>query len=243
MSGNWWEFPVTQSFNPPTEYGVDVGTPFHTLITAPLAGTVKDVNCAVGYRCEVDIASQFQGSPITQTFLHIDQPAVQAGQVLTAGSAIGLSGGQTSGGSNPDSTTYSTGPHVEFDLFQGGPFQSPLNHQSYYNFGGPDASLAATAAGSSTQTLGAAPVLPGGAPGQRNPGTPPAPGSPSGTFDPLGINAAITGAGHGLANFLGADVNNVTVWARRNSIALFVALVVTFILFGDAGSQQAQSTA
>jgi murein DD-endopeptidase MepM/ murein hydrolase activator NlpD len=119
MTTPWWQTPITQAHGQNGEQGVDFGTPFHTPITAILPGTVQRVDCAVPWRCEIDIATTYQGQRFTESFLHIDQPSVSVGQQVSGGSLLGLSGGQLSGGSNPDSPNVSTGPHIEFDMFRG----------------------------------------------------------------------------------------------------------------------------
>lgn len=75
------------------------------------------------------------------------------------------------------------------------------------------------------------------------------PGSPGQVAG--GIAGGITGAllsvptaiGHGLADATGAGIEDVKVWAQRNSVALAVALVVTYVLFVDVarGVQQPSS--
>src|SRR5207248_205005 len=57
-----------------------------------------------------------KGGPEEYVF-HLDQINVKPGQHVKAGQIIGLSGGQTSGGSHPTSPQYSTGPHIHFGEF------------------------------------------------------------------------------------------------------------------------------
>lgn len=123
MAQAWWdEFPVTQAWNPPTEYGEDVGTPFHTYLTPPYPGRVT----AAGYHpwggeVDIDVTGQVPGHPEIKTeyLLHEDYITVQPGDYVTPDTVVGLSGGQTSGGSHPTDPAYSDGPHTEVGFFEG----------------------------------------------------------------------------------------------------------------------------
>jgi hypothetical protein len=234
-----WTDVVTQLFNPPVEYGTDFGVPFHTPIPDVLAGVVQRINCAVGYRCEVDIASSYGGQPVTESYLHIDQPAVTVGQSLAPGDLIGLSGGQLSGGSNPDSPQFSTGPHVEFDIFKGGPFQNPIDPLTIarggpggVNAGGPGVSPGDALQASISALTGGAGTIAGQAAGHA---------VDSGAATGLGlasigqaINNFPANVGHGLANALGASVHDVGAFAQNQTIPLIVALIVALVIFGGA---------
>lgn len=102
-----------------------------------------------------------------------------------------------------------------------------------------DAALAQVDAGGISGALSPGPGLPNYNPRQPNgPGI----GNP---LDPLsGIAGAIAGVpasiGHGLANAAGASIEDVKIWAKRNAVALAVALAVSYVLFADAarGAQQ-----
>lgn len=220
---NWWEAPITQAHGVAGEQGVDFGVGFHTPITAILGGIVQRVLCDVGWRCEVDVATQYQGRPATESFLHIDQPAVSVGQSLAPGDLIGLSGGQLSGGSNPDSPQYSSGPHVEFDLFQGGAWQNPIDPTALAR-GGPEG-------GTGGNPLANVPILGGVfAAGQAQ-------GQALSTGQGLGaIAGALAGLpasiGHGLADATAAGFHDIGVFAGNQVVPLIVALVVALILFG-----------
>lgn len=126
---NWWELPVTQQYGGGalgfSEQGVDIGTPFHTAITAPFSGKVS----AAGYYPwggQVDLSTAIPGQPGVhdETVLHLDQITVSPGQAVAAGGLLGYSGGQNVGGSHPTSPVYSSGPHTELDFFSGAPFAS-----------------------------------------------------------------------------------------------------------------------
>lgn len=230
-----WTDIVTQAFNPPTEYGTDFGVPFHTPIPDVLAGIVQRINCAVGYRCEVDIAATYQGRPVTETYLHIDQPAVTVGQSLSPGDLIGLSGGQLSGGSNPDDPRYSSGPHVEFDIFGGGPFQNPIDPLSIAR-GGPGGVTGTGGPQPSDVISAIVSLLTGGAGAAAAQSA-----TSSSTATGLGlasigqaVNNLPTNIGHGLANATGASIHDVAAWAQNQIVPLMVALVVALVLFGGA---------
>lgn len=219
----WYDFPVTQAHGVNGEAGVDYGTPFHTPLTALLSGVVQRVVTGIGYGAEVDIASSYQGQPITQTFLHVDVPTVQPGQQVGVGQLIGLSGGQLSGGQNPDTSQYSSGPHTEFDLFRGGPWQNPIDPTQFvanYARGGPGGN-----------PLANVPVL-GGLIGAGQ--------TAASDVSGLGsIGPAIAGlpgsVGHGLANAAGAGLTDVSTFFKNQIVALIVALVVAIVLWGGRG--------
>jgi Peptidase family M23 len=229
---------VTQYFNPPTEYGTDFGVPFHTPIPDVLAGVVERINCAVGYRCEVDIASSWQGQPVTESYLHIDQPAVRVGQQLGPGDLIGLSGGQLSGGSNPDDPRFSTGPHVEFDIFRGGPFQNPIDPLTIARGGpgGVNAGGPSVQPGDVLQEIISA--LTGGAGAAAAQAAAPQVNAAATGLGLASIGQAIndlpTSIGHGLANAFGASVHDVAAFAQNQAVPLIVALVVALVIFGGA---------
>src|SRR5439155_26201397 len=114
----WFQDPISQAFNPPIEPGVDVATPFHTPITALNPGKVVAVSYG-GFGARVNV----QTAPDTiQYYQHLDTiaPSLHTGSPVTAGEELGLSGGQLSGGSRPNSPQNSTGPHVEFGIVQSG---------------------------------------------------------------------------------------------------------------------------
>lgn len=49
--------------------------------------------------------------------------------------------------------------------------------------------------------------------------------------DPLGLGAAVTGVGHGLADFFVVAEQDVADWLKRQAVAFFVAAVVLLVLF------------
>lgn len=232
----WYDAPVTQSFGQNGEQGIDLGTQFHTPLTDLLPGVVKRILCDVGWACEIDIAATYQGKPVTESYLHVDVPEVQVGQQVTFGSEVGLSGGQLAGGAHPDSPQYSSGPHVEFDIFQGGAWQNPTNPASFIDAVRSQGAAAAGGDGS-VVTLG------------TGPGGLPTPGDVAGALGKLpgdlaasvtqGIVAGAVGAfegvttavGHGIANAGALAIHDVAVWGRRQFVALLVATVFVLVLF------------
>jgi hypothetical protein len=223
---DWWGTEITQAHGG-AEQGVDLGTPFHTPLTAILPGTVQGVDCSSGWRCEVDILTQLEGQPYVEGYLHVDQPAVQPGDTLAAGDLVGLSGGQLSGGANPDAQPFSTGPHVEFDLWQGEQaWQNPIDPTTIVR-GGP-------------QVGAGGPSLPN-LPGVLNPfGAGVTAGRQAAgsviNFDPWGgFQKAIGGTA---SSFGGWVSGRVVPFAETNLIALAVAAVVLLVLFGTGDGKQ-----
>jgi Peptidase family M23 len=110
---SWWQDVYTQFFNPPVETGQDIGTPFHTQITALLPGRVISTTTG-GYGGRVDVATA--AGDVYYQHLDTFAPGLRPGSTILAGQTIGLSGGQLSGGNLPNSPLNSTGPHIEVGL-------------------------------------------------------------------------------------------------------------------------------
>ncbi len=125
----WWNYPITHGYltnyaGPGTDtphFAVDLGMPQDTPVTAIKSGTVEQADYATWSGQpgggEVFIKPD-DGSP-EYYFYHFDQNKVAAGQHVTAGQLVGLSGGQNSGGSHPVSSMWSTGPHLHLGYFTG----------------------------------------------------------------------------------------------------------------------------
>jgi len=212
---NWWTYPVTQGFNPPIEPGVDIGTPFHALITALAPGTVISESFG-GFGARIDIKTS---KGITEYYQHLDTliSGLKVGSKVELGQALGLSGGQLSGGSRPNSPANSSGPHVEFGAYSGD--RTPI-----------DPYIAEPAL--------LAKLLPAFKGGPRVPGGfdqfghVPVPDPFDPTFGVAGAIAGIpTAVGHGLADFFVTSEANVSEWLKRQSVAFFVAAVVLLVLF------------
>lgn len=113
MSQWYQQYPVTETYNPPSEYGIDIATPYHTPITAPFGGQVFQADYQP-WGGEVGIKANVPGYGLVNEYVqHLDLVNVSPGQTVTAGQVLGLSGGQTSGGNHPTSPQYSSGPHTE----------------------------------------------------------------------------------------------------------------------------------
>lgn len=123
---SWWDqFPISQGWSPPHEYGEDIATPFHTPLTAPFPGTVTRTRYGP-FGGEVDIRASIPGQahPVTEYLLHEDVINVKTGQQIDTNTVVGLSGGQLSGGSHPADPAYSSGAHTEVGFFTGAPWAS-----------------------------------------------------------------------------------------------------------------------
>lgn len=113
---------INNPYNPANgEMGIDTPTTFHTSITSLTSGHVirafygTDINPDYGYGGVVLVAAVLPGHPGAQAvyYQHLDQIDVKAGDVITVGQHLGLSGGQTSGGEHPNTPRFSSGPHTE----------------------------------------------------------------------------------------------------------------------------------
>lgn len=100
----------------PTHAGMDFKTNIGTPIVTPRAGSVTRTNwnhAANGNCVEV----QYQDGTLAK-FLHLNENLVQAGQRVTAGTVVGKSG----------NTGHSTGPHLHYQLEQGGRVVDPIKY-------------------------------------------------------------------------------------------------------------------
>jgi murein DD-endopeptidase MepM/ murein hydrolase activator NlpD len=95
-------------------YAIDFGAPMDTPFFFLESGTI-DKESYQPWGGEV-FEKPDAGGPEEYVF-HLDQINVVPGQHVQAGEVVGLSGGQTSGGSHPTSSQYSTGPHIHFGRF------------------------------------------------------------------------------------------------------------------------------
>ncbi len=252
-----WLYPISQAFGGGalgfTEKGTDYATPFHTPIAAPFAGTVIGESYGP-YGGELDIAtSQGPAGIKTETLLHLDQILVAKGQTIEQGQEVGLSGGQNVGGSHPATPQYSTGPHTEVDLWTGSPWSSPsVNPDPILKglgnvFGAVSGQANPPSPAPSSNPLweilpggiivqGATSLLPGGV-GQaaQQLSSLPTPSFPN-IINVLpnptqGLNDAVTGAGHGIADFFAVSIEDIGTFLKKQIVALAVAAVVLLILF------------
>lgn len=118
----WYKFPITHPFltkfsgngTDTPHYAVDIGAPMDTPFFFLESGTI-DKESYQPWGGEI-FERPDSGGPEEYVF-HLDQINVKPGQHVQAGEVVGLSGGQTSGGSHPTQPRYSTGPHIHFGLF------------------------------------------------------------------------------------------------------------------------------
>lgn len=124
---------ITQLYNPPNEYGVDIAMPMSTPVQSLYSGTVVGAgrtqwssnpsDSSGGY---ISILTNVPGlGDVVYYILHLDTLASGIGQgsTISAGEQIGTSGGQNSGGNWPAAPQYSTGTHIEEGF--GNPFLTP----------------------------------------------------------------------------------------------------------------------
>jgi pyruvate/2-oxoglutarate dehydrogenase complex dihydrolipoamide acyltransferase (E2) component len=93
-------WPVTNRFNPPTEPGIDYGTPIGTPIYAPFPGVVTITDTGTkgwGKSAQVKLKGMTYGAG------HLNSFAVRQGQTVARGQLLGYTGNSGN----------STGPHVE----------------------------------------------------------------------------------------------------------------------------------
>src|SRR5487761_353840 len=124
---NWATYPVTHGYITSYEgpgsdtphYAEDIGTPFHTPLTAILPGTVKQADYA-GWGGEIFIQPDDKSYP-EYYFYHPDRLEVSKGQHVTAGQEIALSGGENPGypgAEHPALPEWSSGLHTHVGWFQ-----------------------------------------------------------------------------------------------------------------------------
>lgn len=103
---------ITQRYGEHGETGIDlgmvVGTPI-TSLTPGVIGPGSGYDSTGGF---VGVLSQINGEKVAVYYQHLDLLAVSDGQHVSAGTLLGYSGGQTSGGHHP-AWQGSSGPHVE----------------------------------------------------------------------------------------------------------------------------------
>jgi hypothetical protein len=100
---------------------VDIKTPFHTTITAPASGTITNYQLEPwGGQVTWKLDQPINGVPYA-FIIHLDQlnPNLGIGQHINAGDVLGLSGGQNSGGTNPETSYWSSQPQTGFGLSNG----------------------------------------------------------------------------------------------------------------------------
>lgn len=103
--------------------GVDYGVPTGTKIAANISGTVTNAGPRGDYGNMVEVTDS-AGNKFR--FAHLSSTAVSVGQMVSAGQLLGLSG----------STGRSTGPHLHFEVAQGGKAVNPSPWLSALLLGG-----------------------------------------------------------------------------------------------------------
>lgn len=244
------------------EYGADYGAPglLGAPVVAPLSGRILAYLTGQGWtpgRLLIDTPGGVLGVG------HINPAAGLApGQVVTAGQVIGSVGDSSAYGGTAQSNA-----HIE-TMFAPGVHSIPAATYSAFTGGGQaqaDADIAlARAALTPTPGTNAAVqadflCLGGwGLLCDKPPGWVPQPGqAPSDIGNIAGtaagaaaaasagiaagvIGGVTTGIGHGLANALGVGTHDVKLWLEDQAVALTVAAVVLFVLFGP-GAMGARS--
>ena len=100
--------------------GVDIsGVGYSATVVAAKAGTVIVSEYSSSYGNYVVIA---HGSGNTTLYAHMSSRSVSAGQAVTQGQALGVTG----------STGHSTGPHLHFEITEGGVRINPLTYLTNY---------------------------------------------------------------------------------------------------------------
>lgn len=87
--------------------GIDIAAPTGTPIVAPEAGVVLEAGPASGFGNVIYL--QHENGDVT-VYGHMSEVLVEAGQIVEAGETIAEVG----------SVGYSTGPHLHFEVYQGG---------------------------------------------------------------------------------------------------------------------------
>jgi len=88
-------------------WGIDIAAPTGTPILAPEDGVVLEAGPSGGFGNVIYL--QHENGDVT-VYGHMSEVLVEAGQIMLAGETIGEVG----------STGYSTGPHLHFEVYQGG---------------------------------------------------------------------------------------------------------------------------
>jgi murein DD-endopeptidase MepM/ murein hydrolase activator NlpD len=120
-------YPVTDNFGTcrdgctRTHTGIDLGTPYGTLIYAADGGKVDYASWVSGYGYMIDV---LHCGKYTTRYAHLSQFLVQPGQWVSRGQPIARSGNSGVG----------TGPHLHFEIRIGGPYGTPVDPRNYISF-------------------------------------------------------------------------------------------------------------
>lgn len=103
--------------------GIDIGRVYYsTQVVAAKAGTVI-ISAYNQYRGNYVVVSH--GSGNTTTYQHLSKRSVEVGQYVAQGQVVGVSG----------STGVSSGPHLHFEISEGGKIVDPLKYLTNYTKG------------------------------------------------------------------------------------------------------------
>lgn len=121
-----WLSDISQPFGVNGETGIDIGQrglggkAIDNPVYAVTGGTVLGVTSQYGGGGVVSVKSNINyagiNGPASIYYQHLDEVLAKVGETISPGQLIGLSGGQLSGGHNPSSSKYSTGPHIEIGI-------------------------------------------------------------------------------------------------------------------------------
>jgi len=120
-------YPVTDNFGTCRDgctrrhAGIDLGTPYGTLIYAADGGQVDYASWASGYGYMIDV---LHCGKHTTRYAHLSQFLVKPGQWVSKGEPIARSGNSGVG----------TGPHLHFEIRIGGPYGTPVDPRGYIAF-------------------------------------------------------------------------------------------------------------
>lgn len=118
--GTYDGYGISQEYGVGGHPGLDIAIPVGTPLISPFGGTVTHAgnDDPGGYGAWVEVTGD-DGTVIR--YGHMSNIGVQTGQRVNAGTGLGLSGGQAgaSGSGN------ATGPHLHFEVHQGGPTVDP----------------------------------------------------------------------------------------------------------------------
>jgi murein DD-endopeptidase MepM/ murein hydrolase activator NlpD len=123
----WYEYPISHGYitshlesdwDSP-HYADDIATPIDTPITAFKSGKVVQADYAVwgGKQGGGEVWIQPDDGSPEYYFYHLDLNQVKAGQHVSQGQQVGLSGGQNTGGQHPTDPSWSSGPHLHVGYF------------------------------------------------------------------------------------------------------------------------------
>lgn len=252
MAQSWWKDVITQAFNPPVEPGEDIGTPFHTPVTALESGRIESVTYG-GFGARIDVA---EGGSTVVYYQHLDEvaPGLHAGSQITAGEQLGLSGGQLSGGNLPNSPQNSSGPHIEVGETVGGAPVNPSQliaagpQTSGQQFGAEASSVVGSGGGFDPwgflQNVILAPFKVGQQAGETAAAVTAAAQDPAQT---AGLIAGDTAAGFAAGAFTGTQQalsgfysSSAGPWLKENIIPLVVAALIILVVLG-AGNKTTQT--